>query len=110
MLTEPRDVCCWGKTGRIADAPLFPLLTPSGHFREASRLPVTPVNALVIAFTFAEMFQVSFGFPNRTVTIFANFSGISARCRLGIYDQAFFVIGPDDPPISHDLGSESKWR
>ena len=29
--TEPSDVCCWGKTGRIADAPLLPLVTQSGH-------------------------------------------------------------------------------
>jgi len=53
-----------------------------------------------IAFTFAEVFDVGFGFLNRAVPIFANLSGISARRRLCIYDQAFFVRGPDDPPIS----------
>jgi hypothetical protein len=28
---EPSDVCCWGKTGRIAGAPLLRLVTQSGH-------------------------------------------------------------------------------
>ena len=31
MATELGDVCCWGKTGRIADAPLLLLVTQSGH-------------------------------------------------------------------------------
>jgi hypothetical protein len=44
-----------------------------------------------IAFTFAEVFDVGFGFLNRAVPIFANLSGISARRRLCIYDQAFFA-------------------
>jgi len=37
--TEPSDVCCWGKTGRIADAPLLPLVTQSGHSLATKQRP-----------------------------------------------------------------------
>jgi len=41
------DVCCWGKTGRIADAPLLPLVTQSGlgdRQEEASLGPLFTFN------------------------------------------------------------------
>ena len=37
--TEPSDVCCWGKTGRIADAPLLPLVTLYGHQFQREQTP-----------------------------------------------------------------------
>ena len=49
-----------------------------------------PSTLETIAFTFAELFDVGFGFLNRALSIFANLSGVSARRRLCIYYQAFF--------------------
>jgi len=42
--TEPSDVCCWANSGRIADAPLLPLVI-EGHSRGVTSRPKRAVAA-----------------------------------------------------------------